>query len=146
MTARTFEGRPLVGVLAVTRRGDELLLVQRRNPPDALKWGFPGGRLEAGETVAEGARRELEEETGVRATARGVLTVLDSIFRGDDGALQFHFVLIAILLDWQGGEAVAADDAAAVDWLTLDDLLRADRPYSRDVVAVARLALAATDG
>lgn len=135
--------RPQVAVLAVTRRGGRLLLAQRRNPPDALKWGFPGGRVELGETVVEAAQRELAEETGVVGAPRGVLTALDSIFRDPEGRLQFHFVLIVVLLDWRSGEGAPADDVAAVEWLTLDDLLRGDRPMSRDVVAVARLALAA---
>ena len=135
--------RPRVAVLAVTRRGDQLLLAQRRNPPDALKWGFPGGRVEGGETLIEAAQRELFEETGVRGEARGVLTALDSIHRDEAGGLQFHYVLIVMLLDWRSGAGMPADDVAAVDWLTLDDLLRGDRAMSRDVVAVARLALAA---
>ena len=135
--------RPTVAVLAVTRRGDRLLLAQRRNPPDALKWGFPGGRVEPGETVAEAAQRELAEETGVRGAVRGVLTALDSIHRDGDGGLQFHYLLVVMLLDWQAGEGEPATDVAAVAWLTLDDLLRGDRALSRDAVAVARLALAA---
>ncbi len=135
--------RPTVAVLAVTRRGDRLLLAQRRNPPDALKWGFPGGRVEPGETVAEAAQRELAEETGVRGAVRGVLTALDSIHRDADGGLQFHYLLVVMLLDWQAGEGEPATDVAAVAWLTIDDLLRGDRSLSRDAVAVARLALAA---
>ena len=133
--------RPQVAVIAVTRRDGQLLLVQRRNPPDAGKWGFPGGRVEPGETLVAAAERELLDETGVRAAPRGFLTALDSIHHDAAGALAFHYVLIAILLDWQTGEGAPADDAAAVGWLTVDELARGDRALSRDVIAVARLAL-----
>ncbi|MEJ0068825.1 MAG: NUDIX hydrolase [Pseudomonadota bacterium] len=134
--------RPQIAVIAVTRRGERLLLVQRRNPPDAGKWGFPGGRVERGETLIEAAQRELLEETGVHARPVGVLTALDSLHRDGGGALQFHFVLVAILLDWRAGEGVPADDAQATGWLTLAELERGGLALSKDVVAVARQALA----
>ena len=73
--ARRYPERPIVGVLAVVLRGERALVVRRRNPPLAGRWGFPGGVLELGETVAEGAMRELFEETGVAAEAIGPLTV-----------------------------------------------------------------------
>ena len=72
-TARRYPDRPIVGVLAVVMRGDRALIVRRANPPKAGRWGFPGGVLELGETVAEGAMRELFEETGVIAEPAGSL-------------------------------------------------------------------------
>jgi len=62
---RRYPERPIVGVLAVVMRGDRALVVRRANPPMSGRWGFPGGVLELGETVAQGAMRELFEETGV---------------------------------------------------------------------------------
>ncbi|MBK3780330.1 NUDIX hydrolase [Paraburkholderia aspalathi] len=44
--------------------GDLLLVKLMRAPAVGLSWEFPRGGLEAGETVAEGAKRELGEETG----------------------------------------------------------------------------------
>ena len=54
-------------VVLVDRRG-RLLLQERDEHPviDPEKWGFPGGRVEAGEDYETAAHRELEEETGVR--------------------------------------------------------------------------------
>lgn len=55
------------GVLLVDPRG-RLLLQERDEHPriDPEKWGLPGGHLDPGEDFEPGARRELEEETGVR--------------------------------------------------------------------------------
>jgi 8-oxo-dGTP diphosphatase len=58
---RRYPERPIVGVLAVVMRGDRVLIVRRANPPLSGRWGFPGGVLELGETVAQGAMRELSK-------------------------------------------------------------------------------------
>jgi ADP-ribose pyrophosphatase YjhB (NUDIX family) len=44
--------------------------------------------LELGETVAQGAMRELLEETGVTAEPAGVLTVIDGIDRDEEGGVR----------------------------------------------------------
>jgi 8-oxo-dGTP diphosphatase len=127
---RDYPDFPRVGVLAVVRRGERVLLVRRRNPPDAGKWGFPGGAQELGETVAMAAARELSEETDITAAAAGVLDVVDFIERDAAGRVQFHYALIAVLMDWQAGEGVADDDIDALAWVAADEiatLLRSDR-------------------
>src|SRR6266403_281928 len=83
--ARRYPDRPIVAVLAVVLRGEQALIVQRAQQPNAGRWGFPGGVLELGETVAQGAMRELLEETGVIAEAAGPLTVIDTIDRDAEG-------------------------------------------------------------
>ena len=44
---------------------DKILLVQRACDPGKGEWGLPGGFLELGETLIEGAKRELKEETNL---------------------------------------------------------------------------------
>lgn len=69
---------PVASVLGVVVHGANVLLVRRINPPDAGKWGFPGGWIDPGETMAQAAVRELFEETQVRAEARCVFNALDA--------------------------------------------------------------------
>lgn len=130
--------RPIVAVLAVVIRDGEVLLVQRANPPDAGLWGFPGGKIEFGEPLLDAAARELAEETGVIATPRHVLDAIDAYDR-PDGVILRHFVLVAVLCDWQSGEPVAADDAADARWIALDEM-EATLPLIRDVATLARRA------
>src|SRR5436309_7053709 len=124
--ARRYPDRPIVAVLAVVLRGDgpdtTALIVQRAQQPNAGRWGFPGGVLELGETVGEGAMRELLEETGVVAEAAGWLNVHDAISRDPDGRVQFHYTLIAVRGIWQSGEGAPADDAAACAWVSRADI------------------------
>jgi ADP-ribose pyrophosphatase YjhB (NUDIX family) len=138
---------PQPAVLAVVPRDGTLLLVRRANPPDAGKWGFPGGRLALGETLAEAAQRELAEETGVRARPLGqsptaAFASLDVVDRDAVGAVRYHFVLTAVLCQWQEGEGVAADDAIECAWMSSDDIaaLGADQ-VSAQVERLARMAL-----
>lgn len=45
-----------------------VLLTKQDQPARQTFWDFPGGRVEPGETLEQGARRELHEETGYRAS------------------------------------------------------------------------------
>ncbi|WP_018387624.1 NUDIX hydrolase [Ancylobacter sp. FA202] len=134
--------RPVAAVLALVARGEEMLLVRRANPPDQGLWGFPGGRIEPGETHLDAALRELHEETGIHADMPRLLTVLDFIEHGPDGALAHHFAMIAVLCRWRAGEAVAADDALEARWFDRLALAGLGPRASLKVGYLADLALA----
>ena len=63
------------GALAVVQRDGRLLMIQRaldlQRAPG--QWGLPGGLLEPGETPAQAALRELEEELGLKGRSRTAL-------------------------------------------------------------------------
>lgn len=133
---------PEVAVLAVLVRGDEVMLVRRANPPDAGKWGFPGGRIEPGETMAAAALRELFEETAISATAHGVITALDAFAHDPKGVLTHHHVLVAMLCHWQAGDPVAGDDALEAQWVPRAVLSANALDVSLNVPELAELAFA----
>jgi len=121
----------------VVIRDGQVLLVRRANPPDAGLWGFPGGKIENGETLQQAALRELFEETGVEADEPRVFTALDAFEREGDGGLRRHFILIAALCRWRAGTPRAADDALDARWFDLARLTEDDPTLSRDVAALA---------
>jgi 8-oxo-dGTP diphosphatase len=140
--ARRYPERPIVGVLAVVLRGDRALVVRRANPPMAGRWGFPGGVLELGETVAQGALRELFEETGVVAEAIGPLTVIDTVDRDDESRIRYHYTLVAVHATWQAGEGAPGDDADEVAWLSRAEIVEGGLPTAPALLPLIDLALA----
>ena len=67
---------PLNVVGTVPCWGDKVLLCKRNIEPRWGKWTLPAGFMELGETTAEGAARETDEEAGARFEMGGLLTVL----------------------------------------------------------------------
>jgi 8-oxo-dGTP diphosphatase len=140
--SREYPERPIAGVLAVVRCGDRVLLVQRAKPPLPGSWRFCGGVQEHGETVGEGAARELLEETGIIAEPVDTLTVLDTIARDEAGLVRTHFTLVCVLLDWRSGEPIPDEDALALGWFTPEEVEAAGMAMFPSAVRVMRLALA----
>ena len=136
---RHYPERPIIGCLAVVRRGNKVLLAERSLPPGIGKWGFPGGMQELGETLFECAQRELIEETGIMAEPASVLTAIESIRQDEKGKIMTHFTLVCVLLDWHQGEGEPIEDAQQVKWLTPAEAEALDT--FPDAVPVMRLAL-----
>lgn len=104
---------------AVTRRADGRILIAQR-PPDGLLgglWEFPGGKREAGESLADCLRREIREELAIDiAVDRQIGTVKHAY-------THFRITLFAFECRHISGEpqAIGCADWA---WVTLDDLDR----------------------
>lgn len=120
---RSYPKRPLLGVSVALWRGEKVLLVRRAGAPLAGNWSLPGGLVETGETLAQAARRELHEETGLEcAEMRGPAAWNEIIVKDTEGAVERHYVIAVFSAAWQNGEARAGDDAEAVRWVSLDAL------------------------
>lgn len=116
---QTIPIHPRVGVGCLVWKDARILLIRRGKPPGYGEWSLPGGSQELGETLFAAAEREVREETGVMARARGVLTAVDNIVRDADGTLRFHYTIVDVEADWIAGEPVAGDDALDARWADL---------------------------
>jgi len=103
------------------------LLIRRGSEPLLGQWSIPGGTLELGETLAEGAERELKEETGLEVRVLELIEVFERINfgRGADETWttleekrrpRFHFVIADYLCQRISGAAVAGGDVTDVAW------------------------------
>lgn len=103
---------PILAVSIILRRGEEFLLIKRGHAPNLGSWAFPGGRVETGEDLEQAARRELLEETGLRAHSYNALRTLDIS----------PYTLTVYAAEAEGFAAVAGDDAADIGWFSLADM------------------------
>ena len=122
MSSREYPDRPVCGVGVVCFKDDQVLLVKRAKPPITREWSIPGGGQELGETTREAALRELKEETGVDARLIGLIDVIDTVRKDEEGRIQFHYTLVDFAAEWLAGEPVADDDVSDARWAPLADI------------------------
>ncbi|MBA8901174.1 NUDIX domain-containing protein [Phyllobacterium sp. P30BS-XVII] len=114
------------GVSAVCIRNEAFLLVERGREPSKGWLAFPGGRREEGEAPDAAAIRELFEETGIIATEVSYLDTVVFDYSTPEFPAPKAYHLAVFLAHDPVGEAVAADDAAAVHWLKFEEMAAFD--------------------
>ncbi|RRR69251.1 MAG: NUDIX hydrolase [Candidatus Viridilinea halotolerans] len=104
-----------------------VLLVQRRHWPFEGLWAIPGGFINMDESLEDAARRELEEETGVRDVYLEQLYTFGAVGR-DPRTRVISVAYIALVRDDQQQLRVS-DESTDVQWFpvrTLPDALAFD--------------------
>src|SRR5436309_3358499 len=78
-------------VAALVQQDGKFLVCQRtKHQPLPLKWEFPGGKIEPGESPEQALRRELDEELGIQAEIGAkVISIRHSYASGS--AVELHF-------------------------------------------------------
>jgi mutator protein MutT len=115
--SRQYPAEPIVGVGGIVLDADRVLLVKRGREPLKGVWSIPGGKLEVGETLCQGVRRELQEEAALEVRVLAMVEVVERITRDADGRIAYHFVLLDFLCERVSGEARAGDDVDEVAWV-----------------------------
>ena len=100
---------PALAAGAAVRRGDTVLLIQRKHPPMQGAWALPGGFVDQGEDPILAAVRELAEETGLNGTNPRLLMVMGDPHRDP----RKHIVSVVYEIDVSEDQTpMAGDDAA----------------------------------
>lgn len=109
----------------------EVLLIKRKNNPYKNHYALPGGFLEIDETAEQAVRRELLEETGVKATDVIHLGVYDDVLRDT----RTRVISIAFLVIFsQKPEIIAGDDAAEAEWMSIADAKKHKLAFDHDQI------------
>ena len=126
---RQYPSHPMVGVGTLIKKGDEILLVQRRYEPDTELWTIPGGLVELGEGVRDAARRETREETSLDVEIKRLLDVVDRVIHDEEGRIRYHYILVDFLAYPIGGELkISPDELLAAQWVSLEEIDRYPLP------------------
>jgi 8-oxo-dGTP diphosphatase len=97
-----------------------VLLIERDGEPFAGHWALPGGFVDMGEDTETAARRELEEETGVKDVFVEQLYTFSAPNRDPRGRV--ISVAYFALVNLKNHHAVAASDARRAEWHKAFDL------------------------
>jgi ADP-ribose pyrophosphatase len=122
MSRREYPDSPRIGVGAVVIREGRVLLVRRGVAPSCGLWAVPGGSLELGESLREGAEREILEETGITIRAKEPVYIGDLVERDTEGRVRFHYVVVDYAADYLGGEVNGSDDALEARWVSPEEV------------------------
>lgn len=128
--ARVVERQPKVAVLlAIQNREGKWLCQQRLKQPFYGFWGRPTGKIRYGETIMEGAARELMEEAGITATLKfqGIYHKMD--YQTDSGELLEDKIFFTIYGTDPQGDFVEEFEGGRNAWLSLEEIKALDNAF-----------------
>ena len=107
-------------VFALDEEDLKTLLIQRGQEPFKGRWALPGGFVEVGESMEDTARRELEEETGLKNVFLEQLYTFSTPGRDP----REHVITVAYyaLVNLVDHEVHASTDASNAAWFCIDDI------------------------
>lgn len=124
MSNRRYPERPWVSAHAIIFDPQKrILLTKRAAPPKQNYWFPPGGAIDVGETVEEGVRREIKEETDIIVDNLRFVDFIDGITRNTEGIVVYHFVVFMYTAEYLEGTIKAKDDALEVKWVSIQDII-----------------------
>ena len=117
-----------VAVKAVIRNSSGKFLIVR----EGERWQAVGGRLEKGETLEDGLRRETEEETRITDLKIGKVIHVDEWFAKPEGELK-HIVALFFLCDVNSDEVTLSEEHNAFAWISPSELGEYDGRIEKEI-------------
>ncbi len=104
---------------------DRVLLVKHRPERGGFwqgRWICPGGKLELGERIEDGVRREVREETNLEIRLTSPLAPFDRIVESE-GQTELHVIYIDYMAEKSEGDLKPDSDVEEARWATREDIL-----------------------
>jgi ADP-ribose pyrophosphatase len=105
-------------MMPVDEKGRVLLVRQYRLPARGFLWELPAGRVDPGETVLQAAKRELREETGLKARKWTKLAT----FYASPGFLAEQMTVFMAETLTEGEKAPMEDERIEMKWMNAREL------------------------
>ncbi len=120
----------VVGGLVV--KDGKLAIVREKKKEIAGLWNLPVGGLEENEKVADGAKREIEEETGLKIKLEKLVGVYQNPRRPDSmNVLKFLFLASVV-----SGTLKCPPDLQEVKWISFEDFKKVSDSQLREAAAI----------
>ena len=115
---------PCVGAVILDEQNRVLLVkhVPEKKGFWAEKYICPGGRLDPGESLENGVRREVREETGLEISILHWVRPMERIIRDSDGSLLDHIVYLDVVAKVKHGDFEPASDVGEGAWFAKETL------------------------
>ncbi|MEO6761359.1 MAG: NUDIX hydrolase [Candidatus Saccharimonadales bacterium] len=124
-----------VDVKAVIKNSDGKFLIVREGD----RWQAVGGRLEKGEKLEEGLRRETKEETGITEIKVGKIIHVDEWFSKPEGELK-HIVALFFLCEVNSNEVILSEEHQEYLWVAPNELERFGNKIEKQIREAITLA------
>lgn len=121
-------GKIVVG--GVLKKDNKYLLVQEAQEKVRGKWNIPAGKLDPNETIFEGAKREIFEESGFNVELTGIASIVNRKVSDDT------FIGIIFSTEIIDGEiSINPDEILDIKWFTYDEIINMkDKLRSDDLI------------
>jgi 8-oxo-dGTP diphosphatase len=114
---------PTPTVDAIIQKNSQILLIERKKEPFKGYLVLPGGFVNEGERVEDAAKREVKEETSLDIVLLEILGVYSEPRRDPRGHVMSTVFIGRISKRSYKVDAIAQDDAAAIEWLNLEEVV-----------------------
>lgn len=121
-------------VISLIMKDNKILMILRKNKPDAGNYNLVGGRMEEGETVNQAIIREAKEEVGLTIQDSDI-EVVSSLHRICDNGTYNAIEFILIIKDFQGEpKNLEPDFCEKLEWIDINNLPNNISPYAKTAI------------
>jgi ADP-ribose pyrophosphatase YjhB (NUDIX family) len=136
----TVERQPKSAVLLAIERPyqgqTQYLFQERLKQPYYGFWGVPSGKLRWGETILEGAARELMEEAGLTAQLEIAGVYHEHVFQQESGELLEDKIFFVVHCTEPEGEMIEAFEGGRNAWMTFEEASRQEKIFNSFAVEI----------